>query len=128
MNITLPTVLLFLSCFFYAAAFLVHLLSFFGSIENANRPAFILMRIGFLIGTFYFVTEAIERGAFLPVANFPQALAFFAWSLAFVYLVLLIRIQTESFGLILTPILFSLLALASMASLTRIVAPVKSNR
>ena len=73
------------------------------------------MRVGFLISTFYFGAEAIDHGFFLPVANFSQAMAFFAWSLAFVYLVLLVRIQSESFGLILSPILFLLAAAASIS-------------
>jgi ABC-type transport system involved in cytochrome c biogenesis permease subunit len=91
----------------YAAAFVFHLFSFSGM--KTNRPAFALVRIGFLVSTFYLAAEAIEHGFFLPVANLSQALAFFAWSLAFVYLVLLVKIQSESFGLILSPILTLLL-------------------
>ena len=110
MNLSLA--LLFLSGLFFFAAFLSHLLSFFEIRGGGHRPAFALMRIGFLIGTFYFGAEAVERGFFLPVTNLSQAMAFFAWSLAFVYLVLLVRIQSESFGLILTPILLLLIAVA----------------
>jgi len=42
-------------------------------------------------------------------------MAFFAWSLAFVYLVLFVRIQNESFGLILTPILLAFSVLAGLS-------------
>ena len=69
-----------------------------------------MMRIAFLVGTFGLASEAITEGFFLPVANLSQAMAFFAWSLAFVYLVLLVKSQSESFGLILSPVLFALMA------------------
>ena len=101
--------LLLASGIFYGAAFLFHLASFFGGREK-HRPAFTLMRIGFLFSTFFFMAQAVDSGFFLPVANFSQAMAFFAWSLAFVYLVLLVRIQTDSFGLVLSPILAGLIA------------------
>ena len=96
----------------YVVAFSLHLVSFFGVKEGLNRPAFSLMRVGFLTATFYFAAEGMEAGFFFPVLNFSQALAFFAWSLAFVYLVLLVRIQTDSFGMVLTPILVILSGLA----------------
>ena len=97
---------------FYALAFLFHMLSFSSLQEEGHKPAFVFMRIGFLIATFYFAAAAIENGFFLPVANLSQAMAFFAWSLAFVYLVLLVKAQSESFGLILTPILLLLTVVA----------------
>ncbi len=113
MNLAL--MLLSLTGFFYFAAFTVHLISFFGT--ERHRPAFALMRVGFLVGTVYFAAEAIDHGYFLPVLNFTQALAFFAWSLAFVYLVLMARPGAESFGLVLSPLLFLLTAAACMARL-----------
>ncbi len=96
------------SAFFYGLSFVLHLISFSG--RNAHRVAFLLMRIAFLIGTFGLASEAITEGFFLPVSNLSQAMAFFAWSLAFVYLVLLVKSQSESFGLILSPVLFGLMA------------------
>lgn len=124
MNLSL--VLLILSGSFYLLAFFFHLLSFWERVPEGNRFAFILMRIGFLIGTFYFAAEAIEHGFFLPVANFSQAMAFFAWSLAFVYLVFLVRIQNVSFGLILTPILLLLIGGAALASSQKASSPESS--
>lgn len=103
------------SAFFYGFSFILHLVSFSG--RNAHRLAFLLMRIAFLIGTFALAGEAISEGFFLPVANLSQAMAFFAWSLAFVYLVLLVKIQSESFGLILSPVLFALMAGAVLAKM-----------
>ncbi len=108
----LSEILLLFSGLSYAAAFALHWLSFSAYQEKSHRPAFALMRLGFLIATFYFAAEIIEHGFFLPVANFSQAMAFFAWSLAFVYLVLVVRAQSESFGLILSPILLTLTAAA----------------
>lgn len=110
--INLSLILLILSGTFYAAAFVSHAVSFMGDRQTALRPAFALMKIGFLFSTFYFAAEAIEHGFFLPVVSFPQAMSFFAWSLGFIYFVLLVRVQSESFGLILTPILLLLTAAA----------------
>ncbi|MCB9799251.1 MAG: cytochrome c biogenesis protein CcsA [Candidatus Omnitrophica bacterium] len=111
-NISLFT--LVLSATFYFLAFIVHLLSFGGHQEKGHRKALALMKIGFVIATVYFVVEAAGEGAMLPVENVSQALAFFSWSLAFVYLVLLSGSQNESFGLILTPVLIILLIAAGL--------------
>jgi ABC-type uncharacterized transport system permease subunit len=112
---TLSFTLLLLSVLFYALTFLLHVLSFSGTYEGGQRFAVAFMRIGFLISTFYLVAEAIDHGFFLPVANFAQAMAFFAWSLAFVYLVFLVRNQSESFGVVLSPILLFLVLIAALA-------------
>ena len=100
--------LLSIAGIFYAAAFLFYLLSFTDAWQG-DKPAFVFMCLGFLTATFYLAEEAVGQGFFLPVTNLSQALVFFAWSLAFVYLVLLVKAQTESFSLILTPILLLLI-------------------
>ena len=114
MNLSLS--ILSLSGVIYFAAFTLHLLSFWGVTEKGHRPAFDLLRIGFLLNTFYFVSQAVTDGFFLPVSNLSQALNFFAWSLAFVYLILLARVQSEPFGLVLTPILVLLLTASGLTS------------
>lgn len=106
--------ILSLSVIIYLAAFFFHLLSFLSVQEKGHRAAYTFLRIGFLLSIFYFAAEAVESHFFLPVANLSQALAFFAWSLGFVYLVLLARVQTDSFGLILTPILVLLVLFACL--------------
>ncbi len=113
MNLSLTFLLLSGAAYF--VGFVFHLLSFMGIREKGDRPGFFGMRIGFLLSTFYFTTQAMEQGFFLPVMNLSQALAFFAWSLAFVYLVLLVKAQSDSFGLILTPMLLLMMA-ASLLS------------
>lgn len=112
----LSQILLTASCALYAFSFLSHLVSFNRPDRIWQRVSLVLMRVGFLAGTFYFLAETTEHEFILPIYHFSQAMAFFAWSLAFVYLVLLVRIQSESFGLILAPILFlfSLLACLSI--------------
>lgn len=115
MRSTLSFWLLVLSGVFYGTAFVFHFLSFSGAYEKGHRFALTLMRAGFLVSTFYLAEEAVESGFFLPVANLSQAMVFFGWCLAFVYLVLLVKIQTDSFGLIMAPIL-GLLALLGMLS------------
>lgn len=111
----LSAALLAASSFIYGAAFIAHLFSFSDTRETAHRLAFALMRAGFLVATFYFAAEAIDQGFFLPVLNFSQAMAFFAWALAFIYLVLIVKVQSQSFGLILAPILCTLTAAAYFA-------------
>lgn len=112
---TVSFALLLLSGAAYFLGFLFHLFSFSGWLEKGNRPGFIALRIGFLLSTFYFTAQAMEQGFFLPVMNLSQALAFFAWSLAFVYLVLLVKAQSDSFGLVLTPMLAGMMAAALLS-------------
>jgi len=110
----LPLVILSLSALAYLAAFIFHLYSFLSVREKGHEGAWWLLRLGFLLSTFYFASAAVESRFFVPVANLAGALAFFGWSLAFVYLVLLARVQSQSFGLILTPILVLLIASACL--------------
>lgn len=101
----------------YTASFFLHLAAFLGSGEKINRWALIGMRLAFLVHTLFFFTQTAMGGAThgsslpIPVSSFGQVMAFFSWALAFVYLVLLARIQSESFGLILAPFLAVLLGL-----------------
>jgi len=98
----------------YCLAFFLHLISFFGNHETMHRAAFRLMQMGFVAATFYFVMEAATLATFFPVADIVHALAFFSWSLAFVYLVLLSQIRSDSFGLVLTPVLAVLMVSACL--------------
>ncbi len=108
-------IILAFAAFFYGAAFLLHLMSFFGQREN-NRAASRLMQTGFTAATFYFMVEAATLATFFPVADISHALAFFAWSLAFVYLVPLSHIRSDSFGLVLTPVLTLLVSAAALTA------------
>lgn len=98
-------VILAISGALYGAAFLCHLAALLFQGDRAGRWGLILVRVGFLVHTFFFFTETKTEGFLLPVSNFGQVMAFFSWALAFVYLVLLVRSQSESFGLILAPLL-----------------------
>lgn len=102
---TLPSFILAVSGILYFTAFLFHLGAFLGLNERTNRWALVLVRVAFLVHTFFFFSETRAQGLVIPVSSFGQAMAFFSWSLAFVYLVLLAKIQSESFGLILAPLL-----------------------
>lgn len=86
-------------------AFLCHLLSLKAGHERSRRPASVLVRVGFLVQTLYFVSQPKAEGFLIPVTGFGPVMTFFTWALAFVYLVLFARRQTEAFGLILTPLL-----------------------
>ena len=69
------------------------------------------VEFGFLIHTLLIFAQMFMGSAFspaqihLPVTTLGEASGFFAWSLAFVYLILLREFRTETFGLILVPIL-----------------------
>ncbi len=112
MDSTVSSFLLMFSVSLYLAGFILHIFSF--TRGQGHKLALILMRAGFLISTFYLAAEAGEHGFFLPVSGFSQALSFFAWSLAFVYLVLLVKTQTDSFGMIVSPFLILLTGAALM--------------
>lgn len=101
----LPFSILMAAGILYVLAFSLHLIAFLGASESVNKWALVLVRIGFLVHTFFFFLETKTEGLLIPVSSFGQVMAFFSWSLAFVYLVLLARVQSESFGLILTPLL-----------------------
>lgn len=102
---TLSVSILGLAGALYLSAFFFHLIAFLSEGERLNRWAIALVRVGFLVHTFFFFSETRTEGLVIPVSSFGQIMAFFSWALAFVYLVLLSRIQSESFGLILAPIL-----------------------
>lgn len=104
-TVSLPILILGIAAGLYLAAFFLHLAAFWGVSERANRWALVLVRVAFLAHTFFFFSEAKTAGELLPVSSFGQVMAFFSWALAFVYLVLLVKSQGESFGLILTPLL-----------------------
>ncbi len=105
MTVSLPYSILSAAALLYMMAFLFHLAAFWGGSERAHRWALVLVRVGFLIHTFFFFSETKAEGLLIPVSSFGQVMAFFSWALAFVYLVLLAKIQSESFGLILAPLL-----------------------
>ncbi len=97
-------------CVSYGVAFLLHVLSFGEIWKRGHRAGSVMLQIGFLFGTLYFLNQGFQSGYFLPVVNMSAALAFFAWALAFVYLVLLGKARTESFGLFLSFLLCVLMA------------------
>jgi len=96
-------------CVSYGVAFLLHILSFSEVWKGGHRAGFLMLKAGFLLGTLYFLSQGFQSGYFLPVVNMSAALAFFGWALAFVYLVLIGRARTESFGLFLSLLLFVLM-------------------
>lgn len=109
-------VYLSLSVLFFLVAFVFYVLAFREAHPQAGRYGFLFMRLGFIVATVFFGFEALRYGLAFPVINLSHALAFYAWSLAFVYLVLFAKVHDEGFGLFLAPIL-TLLTLGSMCPL-----------
>lgn len=95
----------------YSLAFALFLLEFLNAEGKRFSWAVHLLEFGFLVHTIliFVQTFSVSRIApvefHLPVITLGEASGFFAWSLAFVYLILLRRLKTETFGLILAPVL-----------------------
>ena len=96
----------------YCLAFVFYSIEFLDSARDKRISwGSRFFEIGFMIHTLeVFVrafadSKALAAKFYLPVASVGEASGFFAWSLAFVYLVLVRRLKTEGFGLILVPIL-----------------------
>lgn len=94
--------------FFYLLAAVFYGLAFFRGNARLERHAFFLIRVGFLAASIYLGLEAFSYGFAFPILNFSHVIAFFSWALAFLYLIPLQRIQAQSFGFILAPVLFIL--------------------
>ncbi len=99
---------LVLSSFFYFIAAALYARTFFKSSQGSEKEAFLWIRLGFVCASIYLAIEAWFHGFAFPIWNFAHVLAFFAWTIAFLYLVPLARMQTQSFGLVLSPGLFLL--------------------
>lgn len=112
---SLAFLILAAGCVSYGVAFLLHVLSFSEVWKGGHRAGSAALQGGFLLGTIYFLIQGFQSGYFLPVVNMSAALAFFSWALAFVYLALLGKARTESFGLFLSLLLCALMVGAVMS-------------
>ena len=107
----LRTFLLFIIVVVYGAAFVSFVLEFAGPGAKRFPRASRFLEIGFLIHTLFIFAqtfsghETLPAQFHLPVTTLGEVSGFFAWSLAFVYLILMRQLKTETFGLILAPIL-----------------------
>lgn len=99
---------LIISGFFYLLASFLYGVSFFKPDSRWESKGFACIRIGFLGASIFLGLEAWKHGYSFPLLNFSHVIAFFSWALAFLYLIPLMRLQTQSFGLILAPVLFVL--------------------
>ena len=95
----------------YFAAFVIFVFEFLNGQGRRVPWAGRLIEVGFLIHTLlifaqtFTVPRTIPSQFHLPVTTLGETSGFFAWSLAFVYLILLRQLRTETFGLILAPVL-----------------------
>lgn len=114
---SIATIGLMLSCFFYLAACFLYTLGFFKTDIQSEKKSFLCIWLGFIFATLYLGLEAGVHGFAVPILNFSHVLAFFSWALAFLYLIPLMGLQTQSFGLILAPVLclLNFLAMAHAA-------------
>ena len=108
---SLSLILLSLVVGAYFSALVLFVRGFLGADREMGRWAGHLMELGFLLQTIWIFAEMFAGSRMspaefhLPVTNVGEASGFFAWSLAFIYLVLLRRLQIEAFGLVLIPVL-----------------------
>lgn len=105
-----PLFLILIVTFLYAFSFLGYLFKFFKTESNQSVWIGRFLEIGFLIHTLVIFAQTFSASSAYPMIHLPvttvgEASGFFAWSLAFIYLILLRQLKTETFALILTPIL-----------------------
>jgi len=95
----------------YFAAFVRYLFEFLKLRQARRSWAGRLVETGFLLHTLqifvrtFSFSEAAAPLFYLPVRTLGETSSFFAWSLAFVYFILVKRHRTEGFGLALAPVL-----------------------
>lgn len=107
---------LLVSGFFYLLASFFYGFSFFQPDSRYESKGFACIRLGFLGASIFLGLEAWTHGFAFPILNFSHVIAFFSWALAFLYLIPLIHLQAQSFGLILAPVLFLLNLVAVLNS------------
>jgi len=113
--VNISTFLLSIVIGIYFVAFIVYLTEFLGTERKPKSLASRVFEAGFFFHTLqifvytFSVSQTISPHLYLPVGTLGENFSFFAWSLAFVYFVLVRRYQTEGFGLVLSPILVSFL-------------------
>lgn len=96
----------------YGCSFFGYLFKFFRTEEDPSTLwARRFLEAGFLIHTLAIFVQIFGGSPsqtfffHFPVATVGEASGFFAWSLAFIYLVLLKQIKTQAFAVFLTPVL-----------------------
>ena len=109
--ITISILLLSLVVGFYFLAFVFYLSELLTAGRKSSSWGGRFLEIGFVFHTFavfvhaFTASQAAPLRFYLPVTTVGAVSGFFAWSLAFIYLVLVRRLKTEGFGLILVPVL-----------------------
>ena len=109
--INISIFLLSLVVVFYFLAFVFYLSELLTAGHKSSSWGGRFLEIGFIFHTFAVFVQTFSESKtapfrfYLPVATVGEASGFFAWSLAFIYLVLVRRLKTEGFGLILVPLL-----------------------
>jgi len=107
----LTTFLLFTVVGLYFLAFVLFVMEFVSTERKHFRWANRFVEVGFLAHTLlifaqtFSVSRTVPSTFHFPVTTLGEASGFFAWSLAFVYLILLRRRKSETFGLVLAPVL-----------------------
>ncbi|MBI4395026.1 MAG: cytochrome c biogenesis protein CcsA [Candidatus Omnitrophica bacterium] len=94
----------------YLLAFILFIIEFVNTERKHFRWANRFVELGFLVHTLLIFAQTVvirnvSSDFHLPVTTLGEASGFFAWSLAFIYLILLRQRKSEIFGLVLAPIL-----------------------
>lgn len=107
---SLTLFLILIVAFLYGFSFFGYLFKFFRT--EADQSVWIgrLLESGFLIHTLVIFAQTFTASQSMPFFHLPvttvgEASGFFAWSLAFIYLILFRQLRTSAFALILTPVL-----------------------
>ena len=109
MNLTL--FLMLVVVLLYGFSFIGYWFQFFRTEHNQSSWIGHFLESGFLVHTLvifaqtFSVNQSTHPVFHLPVTTVGEASGFFAWSLAFIYLILLRQIKTQTFAVILIPVL-----------------------
>ncbi len=96
----------------YAAAMIGYLASLLSRRVTAAKVGAWVLTAAFVLHTLVFVFQAVERSS-SPVINRAEALSFFAWAAAGIYLAIQWKGRVKVLGAFITPVLVILMIMAS---------------
>ncbi len=92
----------------YLLSFVLFILHFSGAGDGWKPWANRVLILSFLASSFFVVYEARATGTVLPVTALYQALFFFSWSMVLIYLLMSWKLELDTFGLVLLPLIMAM--------------------
>jgi len=92
----------------YLLSFVLFVLHFFHGGEDWKPWANRFLGLGFLASMAFEAVQVIASGSLLPITALYQALFFFSWCMVLVYLLMSWKLQLDTFGIILLPLILAM--------------------